>query len=288
MENFDEEIELRRLLVAELLAAANAARDAVGEVDLAPETAVHDYRKALRRARAVLGLVARALPSAERKAVRKVLQEARRALGEARDHAVAPDTLASLALAEPERRAADAVLAAAAVTAPKNADIKQALAEGAARAAAQLDVVAAQLPPAIEWETVVAGVRDAYRAARRARKDAGRSRRAFHRWRRRSKELTYQLELLARHGGPYVDDLHRSVEAATDAQGGAVDVIMVRELVREHEDAAEPEAVGHLRGALAEHLQALMKDARRAGREVFRAKPRKFARELAKAGRGAA
>jgi CHAD domain-containing protein len=279
-----DEAELRRVLVDELLSASSAARAAVAEVDGTADTAVHDYRKALRRARAVLDLVAGALPKAERKAIRKGLREARSALGAARDRAVAPEAIASLALAEPERLAASAVLDAASAAAPTPSEIQQALAEGAARAAAQIDVLVALLPTTIEWSTVVAGVRDIYRAARRARKQASRSRRAFHRWRRRSKELTYQLELLARHAGPNVDELHRAVEAATDSQGPAVDLIMVRDLVREHREHAG-DALSHLRAAISEHLDASITDARKAGRAVFRTKPRKFVRSLAKAAR---
>src|SRR4051812_37289937 len=47
----DDEVELRRVLVAEFQAAADAARDAAGTVDAGITDAVHDFRKALRRAR---------------------------------------------------------------------------------------------------------------------------------------------------------------------------------------------------------------------------------------------
>jgi hypothetical protein len=87
----DDPAELRRTLVAEFHAAADAARDAAAAVDFGAMTAVHDYRKALRRARAVLSLLADALPRSERSAVRRALRDARRSLSSARDHAVAPD-----------------------------------------------------------------------------------------------------------------------------------------------------------------------------------------------------
>src|SRR6185503_17453880 len=70
----DNASELRRALVGEFSAATDAAREAAGQPDL--QTAVHDYRKALRRARAVLSLVAGSLPKSERRAVRKALQDA--------------------------------------------------------------------------------------------------------------------------------------------------------------------------------------------------------------------
>src|ERR1051325_7928641 len=76
----DNELELRRALVRESNATAEAARDAAAKVERSASSAVHEYRKALRRARAVLALVADALPKSERRAVRRALQEARRAL----------------------------------------------------------------------------------------------------------------------------------------------------------------------------------------------------------------
>src|SRR5262245_41689584 len=89
----DDEAELRRVLVAEFQAAADAARAAAGGVDRNITSAVHEYRKALRRARAVLLLLSDSLPKSERRAVRRALRDARRSLGTARDHAVAPDSI---------------------------------------------------------------------------------------------------------------------------------------------------------------------------------------------------
>src|SRR2546430_16400376 len=110
----DNEPELRRALVREFAATADAARDAAAKAERGAATAVHDYRKALRRARAVLSLVSDALPKSERRAVRRALREARRALGTARDHAVAPETLGQLALGDIERATAQAILQTAA------------------------------------------------------------------------------------------------------------------------------------------------------------------------------
>jgi hypothetical protein len=50
----DDDAELRRVLVAEFQTAADDARAAAAGVDRNITTAVHEYRKALRRARAVL------------------------------------------------------------------------------------------------------------------------------------------------------------------------------------------------------------------------------------------
>jgi len=279
----ENDADLRHALVAEFAATAAAARDAAASVDHGAATAVHSYRKALRRARAVLELVASALPKSERRAVRRALREARRALGSARDHAVAPETLGRLPLGDVERATAKAIVDHAAEAMAPLAEIKQLLAEGAARAAAQVEALEAALPPTISWETVARGFRDVYDDARAARKLAKSSKRSFHSWRRRSKELTYQLELLAGYAGPHVAEIHAEIAGATDPQGPAVDLIMLRDFVRAYSEGVDADNHAFLVAAIDVQLAGLMKDARKAGKEAFRRSPRKFARRLSKA-----
>ncbi|HEY5949818.1 MAG TPA: CHAD domain-containing protein [Kofleriaceae bacterium] len=278
----DDEAELRRTLVAEFQATADAARDAAGAVDANPTTAVHDYRKALRRARAVLALVTHALPRSERRALLRALRESRRALSAARDQAVVPQTLSAVELDEVDRATAGSILSATDDSVPSTAEIKQLLAEGAARTAAQVEALEASLPQTLAWSTVERGVRDTYAAARRARKAGKRSKRAFHTWRRRSKELTYQLELLAGYAGARTAELHRELEHVTDTQGPAVDLLMLRDLVRTHATGIAPEAIERLSTTLDTQLDDLVADSRRAGREMFKRKPRRFARRVTK------
>jgi CHAD domain-containing protein len=274
---------LRGALIRAFEAAAQDARDAVAAIDKgSAPAAVHASRKALRRARAVLGLVGDALPRGERRAVKAALQEARRALSTVRDHAVAPETLAQMALDDDDRATANRVLANAAEAMPAAAEIKQLLAESAARAAAQAEALQAALPHDLEWDTVAAGVRATYGEARRASRAAKRSRSWFHAWRRRSKELGYQLELIARHAGPRLTELRDEVSGATDVLGPAVDLIMVRDFVATYGQGIAPEALGRLRDAITHHLDELMKLARKAGREAFFAKPRKLEKRLTK------
>jgi CHAD domain-containing protein len=278
----DDEGELRRTLVAEFQATADAARVAAASVARDPVGAVHEYRKALRRARAVLGLVAHALPRNERRAVETALKEARRALGAVRDQAVIPEALETLDLDEVERATADAIVGATAESIPPPAEIEQLLAEGAARTAAQVEALEAALPRQLAWDVVERGIRDTYDAGRRARKAAKRSKRAFHTWRRRSKELSCQLDLLAGYAGERMAELHRELSSVTDAQGPAVDLIMLRDLVLTHSAGVAPDAAQRLTIAIETKLDDLVAAARRAGRDVFRRKPRKFVRRVTK------
>src|SRR5215510_13034197 len=234
---------LRGALIRAFEAAAQDARDAVAAIDKgSASAAVHASRKALRRARAVLGLVEGALPKSERRAVKGALQEARRALSTVRDHAVAPETLGQLTLDEADRSAANRVLAGAGEAMPQTAEIKQLLAESAARAAAQAEALQAALPHEVDWDVVSRGLRATYAEARRASRAAKRSKAWFHTWRRRSKELVYQLELIASHAGPRLNAIHDEVSGVTDALGPAVDLIMVRDFVETYGQGVAPEA----------------------------------------------
>jgi CHAD domain-containing protein len=254
----------------------------VAAADKSASSAVHDSRKALRRARAILGLVAGALPKSERRAVRSALQEARRALSTVRDHAVAPETLGQLVLDDTDRATANRVLANAAEAMPATAEIKQLLAESAARAAAQAEALQAALPHEVDRDIVADGLRTTYGEARGASRAARRSKAWFHTWRRRSKELVYQLELVASQAGPRVTAIHGELSGVTDMLGPAVDLIMVREFVATFAQGIAPDDVDHLRESIDGHLDDLMKSARKAARDAFRLKPKKFEKRVIK------
>ena len=275
----DQPVELRRALVGELAQAAESAKAAAARVDQDPTHAVHAYRKALRRARGILSLLAGALPRSERNAVRDALQDARRALGAARDHAVAPETLEKLALGDEDREVARRVVSHGEEARPPLAEVKQLLAEGAARAAAQVEAVEAALPEELEWECVLDGVRDVYDEARAARKAGKNSKRAFHRWRRRSKELSAQLEVLASYAGSRVGEIYAEIDNATDSSREAVDLLMSRDYVRTFGQGVEE----HLLAAIEAQLEDEIEASRAASKEAFRRKPSRFAKRLDKA-----
>jgi CHAD domain-containing protein len=276
-------IELRAKLMGEFNSAVHQAREAAAAVDNGSQAAVHDSRKALRRARAVLTMIAGALPKSERRAVRTALQEARRSLSTVRDHSVAPETLGQLPLTDDDRDTARRILDSAAEAIPATGEIKQLLGEAAARAAAQAEALQAALPPAITWDDVADGIGTIYGDARRARRAGKVSKQWFHSWRRRSKELAYALDFVARQAGPRTAAIHGEIDSLTDTLGPAVDLIMVRDFVATHGLGQQPEAVDKLRATIDDQLSDLMKLARKAGRDSFELKSKKFARRLTKA-----
>jgi CHAD domain-containing protein len=275
--------ELRVLMVHEFRDAADAARAAAGKAEAGATSAVHESRKSLRRARAVLELIADALPKSERRAVKKTLRDTRRALSAIRDHAVAPDTFGKLTLDDEDRATAKKVLDNAAEAMPPVAEIRQLLTEAAARAAAQVQALEAALPHELQWSTIDAGVEAVYRAARTARKKAKKSPKAFHTWRRRSKELVYQLELLAGHAGTRTHAIHDEVAGATDALGDAVDLLMAHEFAETYSQGIAAEALERLQHTIDGQLVDLMKGARKAAAGPFKASVKEFRKRVAKA-----
>jgi CHAD domain-containing protein len=276
-------VELRAKLIAEFNSAVNAARDAAQSIDEGSAKSVHESRKALRRGRAVLAMIASALPKSERRAVKEALQEARRSLSMIRDHSVAPETLGQLALGDDDRDTAKRVLDSAAEAIPPMAEIKQLLGEAAARAAAQAEALQAALPPQLSWDDLAYGIRELYGLARRARRGSKVSKQWFHSWRRRTKELSYALDFIARQAGPRAAAIQSELDGIADLQGPTVDLIMVREFVETHGVGVSPDAVDHLRKTVEVQLEDLMKAARKAGRDSFALKPKKFEKRLTKA-----
>jgi len=275
--------ELRKALVREFTEAAEAAGEAAKKAREASGEAVHEVRKALRRARAVLSTIGDALPKSERRAVKAALQQSRRGVSAARDHAVAPETLAALSLDDANRTTATAVIANAKQAVPSDDEIKAMLDEAAKAATAQAAALDAALPPELDWSVVASGVRAVYADARRARRAAKHSKREFHAWRRRSKELAYQLDILKGYAGSRVEVLCSEIEGVGDAQSPAVDLIMVREFVQTYAQGIAQDSVDRLIATIDDQLVDLMKSARRASRDAFDARPAKFERRVSKA-----
>jgi CHAD domain-containing protein len=272
-----DETQLRARIVDHLTRAGEAARSAASHPDLA--TGVHEARKAARRVRAIADLVGDLLSQRERRRMRDAIRHARHALGPARDHVVAAHIIPQLTLDEPAKEAAKLVLHAATIDAPDSESTRNGLGEAANAVAAQVELLTNALPPTLSFETIITGVKSVYGRARRARQQAKGSKRAFHAWRRRSKELAYQLDVLGDAGGERLVELAKAIDEVAHAQRDAVDLLMVRGFVRAHRHLVDDAAVTLLIDALDVQLRPLLKDVRRAGKAAFRDKPRRLERD---------
>jgi CHAD domain-containing protein len=257
------------------VAAAKASKDLA--------SSVHELRKALRRAGAVLALVLPVMRKDEHAAIRNELRTVRRSISAARDHTVAAASLAALPLEAEERQIADMLQAALTDQGPDVAEISTAIAEGAKRAEAQVEALDAALPDEVKWQTITRGVAGTYRRARSARKDAKQSRTSFHRWRRRTKELEAQLALLAKHSGERTEAMRRSYGDISNVLGPVADLLMLRELINAHGKGWSPERFDVLAQGIERLTATKISAVRKLAKPLFEARPKELAKRVSKA-----
>lgn len=274
---------LRGRVLAAIKDAVAAARAAATKATIDPAEAVHEVRKALRRMRALVDAVAPELARDAHKGVRTALIEARRSLGPARDRTVAHLALGELPgeLAEHAR----ALIAVSSEQAPQLAAEIEALTRAVAEADAQAVALAAALPDQLKPGRIAHGLARTYAGARRARRQARRSERAIHRWRRRSKELGYQLALLG--DDATASELGAQLTAVDADLGPAVDHLLLKDWVGLHGGVLDGDAVGALLAHTHDQLLAGRDRARAASKPLFSHKPRKLRKLLRRALRDA-
>lgn len=279
--SYSDRAAVRALVLDAIREAIEPARAARARAGSAPAAAVHDVRKALRRTRSILDVVGRALPRRERKDIRAALVDARRSLGPARDLAVASDALVKVATAPEVAPAAAAMVAAARADAPSQQSVADDVARVVDIALAQADAIAAALPDEVSARVLVRGLAETYRRARRARRKARRSDRAVHRWRRRSKELMYQLSLFRDVGA--AAELRESLSTLDDALGEVVDRLMLADFVGLYGHATDVNAATALITQIHDELDERKVRARKDSKDLFAARPRKLRKRLTRA-----
>ncbi len=243
--------------------------------------AVHEFRKSTRRARAVLALCRAELEDDDFQTLWGIMRDAAKATSKLRDRDVFPDVLEAFPVTGPLEVVAEDVKAALSVTSTPLDDVEQVLVSGAhvlSSVPVRFDVA---LPEHVDWSALERGLCNSYRLVRRALKRARGSRRfdAFHDWRKRTKELGYQLELLTSGYGGDVGALHVEVSGLARELGGITDRVNLARHLRKN-------AKGKHGRRLA---RAVRKDAKRSmakslarGRKVFWRKPKRFARRAMK------
>lgn len=210
-------------------AAASAKR-----VETEPKKAVHEFRKSIRRARALVKLSGSFVGKAARKELDAVLKGAVTPTSLLRDIDVLLGHVAGLKDASPEIREG---LGAKLCAEREARDLPPAgvvLGESLEAVASLGERFAAALPEELAQRKLKKALRRSYKAARHAlaeaRGGAGNRDIAVHRFRKRVKELRYQLELLR---GMVVDEgaLRRLADLA-EALGSVTDLLVMREYVQ--------------------------------------------------------
>jgi CHAD domain-containing protein len=131
------------------------------------------------------------------------------------------------------------------------------------------------------WKALAGGLRAAYGEGRRAMKSARKvpSDDALHEWRKRTKDLRYQLELLEALRpaamGPMVKDAHR----LTDLLGHDHDLCVFGEVVRAQKRGKKAD-VGLIATLIGERRAALQNEARAVGEKLYAGPTREFVDRL--------
>lgn len=248
-----------------------------------PVAAVHEYRKSLRRARAVVALLSPALGRPAARGIAAHLQTAFRATNAFRDADILLQTLRSVPMAPEDDLARHAIEVALELEQRRT---RMETAETLAHSIRPLSA----LPPALEVVldprfSVPELARGLARSRRRERRALGRARETrrdedIHAWRKRAKELRYQLELLASTGSPELKKREKALGQLAQDLGNVTDLIVLRrEIARREAEGTVPPAP-----ALTERIRRLSTERSREilerGALLFEDDPKRFAEQV--------
>ena len=265
-------VGFRRIVAYARAAARRASAD--------PIESVHDFRKSVRRARAVVSLLR---PSLGRIAAGGVTHELRRAFGPTgalRDTHIRADTLRNFPSDDPSR---DAILRALEEEAGGESAPAGKVLDAGSRILQPLPLVLeVTLPRAYTMDDLARGVARGWRRTRRALKRATATGldADFHEWRKRVKELRYQVELLASTGSAELKRREKALADLAQELGRVTDLIVLGAALRSRQELgtlpAAPALMEEIRLAIGERSRELL--AR--GQEGFAESPAEFARRV--------
>lgn len=243
------------------------------------DTAIHEARKSLKKARSALRLARTDIPARTRRAENAAMRDASRRLSGARDAQVMLDTLAGLAQTVPppphgEVRALQEVLEARRAELEAELAGDEGLLEDVARdlAAIRERVDGWRLRDA-SWGSVAEGAeilhargRAAMRTALRAGGDED-----WHEWRKRVKDLWYSGRLLEPISGPQIAGLVAEADELSDVLGDHNDLAVLLGAADGHPGLQE---------AIVRRRDALRRQAATLGRRLYGERPKAFAARL--------
>ncbi len=258
-------------------------QSSAGETETAD--AVHGARKDMKKMRTVLRLLRDELGAKRYKRENARFRDAARALSETRDAEVKLETLDALA------EHGEALPGEAIETWRKILDRDREAATNAARdepaVAAAIVLIEAGQEAIREWnlegdswKLIDAGLARTYRGGRRAMKAAEKDRGEgdFHEWRKRAKDLWYELRLLS---GAWSGPLEATAEEAhklTELLGDHHDLAVLREDLRERNLGGDETAA--LEAAIGRRQEELAAAAFPLGRRLYAERPKGFSRRM--------
>ena len=265
---------------------AERAREHLGEVEQEGGAAVHAARKDLKKLRSVLRLVRDELGEKSYRAQNRRFRDAGRLLSDTRDAEIKVETLDDL-----ERRFGEEFPAAGAEHWRRDlereryaaaADSGGEVAERVEEAVAMIDAGRAELAAwelgRDSWKLVAPGLLAAYAGGREALAEvrAEPSEEGVHEWRKRAKDLWYQLRVLRELWPEVLGETAEQAHDLADLLGDHHDLAVLAADLGSR-DTVEPEAIR----ALIERRQAeLLASAVALGERLYAEKPKAFGKRL--------
>lgn len=255
---------------------------AAGEADAAE--AVHRARKDLKKLRTVLRLLRDELGKGAYRQQNARFRDAGRALSQARDAEVKLATLDALA------EEAEGLPAGTVATwrqglesdrkAAANIDLDPAVTEAIELIEAGRTSIGSWQLEGDSWKTIAAPMRRTYRRGRRAMKAAAKAggENDFHEWRKRAKDLWYELRLLEDAWPQVLGATSEEAHTLAELLGEHHDLAVLRADLRERR-LGEAETVV-LEGAIRARQARLAAEALSLGRRLYAERPRDFDRRL--------
>jgi CHAD domain-containing protein len=279
-------------------AAAGIRRIALGRADSALDnlsmaegelaTTIHSARKDLKKLRALARLVREELGEERFRAENRRYREAGRLLSESRDAEVKLETLAGLRKRfgddlpgddgegwerTLERERDQVGDAAGGETAARIEEAEKAIEKGRER-------ILAWPLEADSWQLVGAGLSQSYRRGRRAMKDvqAGPEAENVHEWRKRAKDLWYQLRIVRNAWPGLLQESADQLHELTELLGDHHDLAVLAEDRADREGVDAREGMGDL---IERRQEEILTSALGLGRRIYAEKPKAFRRRLA-------
>jgi CHAD domain-containing protein len=277
------------------LAQARAALDSLSGKEALTDEAVHEARKAIKRARATLRLLRPAIGDKFYAAENVLLRDAARPLTQVRDARIVVDTLEQV-LAHPGKAA---VSIQGSIQGEKLGELlrserietRKSLLNGAAKLKAIRTSLRgapqrAQRWPILEddWDALGPAIKRVYRAGRNALAEAkaNRTDETLHEWRKRTKYLWHELQILQPLRPGLIGELAEQAHRLADALGDDHDLAVLRaKILGSHAAIAGQPA--HALIELVDQRRAELQDkAFETGQGLYQKKPSAFAEPLEK------
>lgn len=284
----DEDIPhgVRRIVSARI---ESALKSLTGDGIAVSDSAVHEARKRFREIRGILRLVRGELGPKLYRRENRTFRDLARPLAAVRDATVLVDALDHLVEHFEGRVQPDSL-----------ARVRRALLDRGRAVRAQVieqGRAVSDITPRLEaahvrvkdwpihrrgWKAIGGGLRRVYARGRRAMEDvrAKRSNESLHEWRKRTKDLRYELELLQSIWPGTIAPLVKQAHRLADLLGDDHDLVVLQAVAGDPAAGASPVDRALLETLVAERRGALQREAIALGAKVYDERPRDFARRL--------